>query len=237
MMQFTNTFFDWAASIPRDVAVSMGKIGVSYDVEHLDPKYTRDALILAQDRKKKTNFPDGTLLVQHTLEGDENVSGTEYVMKYADSALAMVYRNYMHDPTGKYQDDSNLLSRLMWMLTTQCPRCLNDSYATANYKAKITIMVEAACRMGNGCGKLSFCAYSGSNEGAFKVDQVIKEMEKEIFAKNLISRAQYERLFSTLTPYASHNWEWFRCYAPFSSTFSYQSCSNYQSYASGCRSQ
>ena len=96
MIEFTNTFFDWAASIPRDVAISMGKIGISYDIEHLDPKFTKQGLMLAQERKRQTNFPEGTLLVQHTLEGDANVVGTEYVMQYADSALAMVYRNYIY---------------------------------------------------------------------------------------------------------------------------------------------
>ena len=237
MIEFTNTFFDWAASIPSDVAVSMGKIGISYDVEHLDPTFTRDGLLLARRRREETKFPPGNLLIQHTIEGDNNIAGTEYVMQYADNALAMVYRNYMHDPSGKYQDDSNMLNRLMWMLTEQCPKCLDDAYASANYHAKITIMVEAACQMGNGCGKLSFCAFSGSTEGAFKMVDVIDQMEAELVSTNMLTKAQMNRLFSTETPYSSHNWEWYRCFAPFSSTFSYPNCANYQSYASSCRAQ
>jgi hypothetical protein len=237
MIEFTNTFFDWVATIPRDVAISMGKIGISYDVEHLDPTFTRDGLLLAQERRQGTNFAPGSLLIQHTIEGDNNIAGTEYVMQYADNALAMVYRNYMHDPTGRYQDDSNMLNRLMWMLTQQCPMCLDDTYASTHYKAKITIMVEAACAMGNGCGKLSFCAFSGPNEGALKMSDVITQMENELVSTNVLTRTQMDRLFSTETPYASHNWEWYRCFAPFSSTFTYSNCANYQSYASSCRAQ
>lgn len=237
MIEFTNTFFDWAASIPLDVAESMGKIGISYDVEHLDPVFTRDGLQLAQRRRQQTNFKPGYLLIQHTIEGDNNVAGTEYVMQYADNALAMVYRNYMHDPTGKYQDDSNMLNRLMWMLTEQCPKCLDDAYASANYRAKITIMVEASCQMGNGCGKLSFCAFSSGNEGAFTMVNVIEQMETELVTTNKLTKAQMDRLISKETPYSSHNWEWYRCFAPFSSTFSYPNCANYQSYASSCRAQ
>jgi len=235
MIQFTKTFFDWLDGIPADVALSMGKVGISYDVEHLDPEFTKQALMLAQSRKQGTNFPEGAILVQHTIEGDNNVLGTEYVMKYADSALAMVYRNYMHDPTGRYQDDSNILNRLMWMLTEQCPRCLDDAYATQNFKAKITIMVEASCKMGNGCGKLSFCAFSGSDQGAHTMADVFSQMEQEMISGNRLTQAQHDRLFSKTTPYATHDWEWFRCYAPFSSAFSYSSCDHYQTYASSCR--
>ena len=237
MLTFTRTFFKWVSAIPTDVAVSMGTIGISYDVEHLDPQDTKDALVLAQQLRQNTNFPVGSLLIQHTIEGDPNVVGTDYVMRYADSALAMVYRNYMHDPTGKYQDDSNILNRLMWMLTEQCVNCLNDEYAKDNYKAKITIMVEAACKMGASCGKISFCAFDGSTQGAYYMADILDQLSSQLISAGKLTQSQYNRLISSSTPYSGHNWEWYRCYVPFSSVFQYDWCASYHQYASSCRSE
>ena len=237
MIQFTRTFFNWVSKIPADVAMSMGTIGISYDVEHLDPNTTKTALQLAQQLRDATQFATGKILIQYTIEGDPNVEGTDYVMRYADSALAMVYRNYMHDPTGKYQDDSNILNRLMWMLTEQCVNCLNDSYAIANYKAKITVMVEAACKMGASCGKISFCAFDGIDQGANYMGSVLDQLDSQLVSGGNLTQAQFNRLISSSTPYSGHNWEWFRCYAPFSSTFQYDSCADYHQYAAACRSE
>ena len=237
MSQFTSTFFAWAAAIPKDVATSMGTIGISYDVEHIDPDSTKSTLLLAQQLRGQTNFEPGRILIQHTIEGDPNVVGTEYVMKYADSALAMVYRNYMHDSTGRYSDDSNILNRLLWMLSQQCTHCLDDSYAAANYVAKITVMVEASCQMGAGCGKISLCAFDGDSAGANYMVSLMDQMDKALVSDGHMTQAQYQRLFSTGTPYTTHNWEWYRCYAPFSETFQYPSCSMYHTYAAGCRGQ
>lgn len=35
MLQFVNTFFSWAASIPADVAESMGTIGISFGMSFI----------------------------------------------------------------------------------------------------------------------------------------------------------------------------------------------------------
>jgi hypothetical protein len=237
MIQFTQTFFNWAASIPEDVAAFIGPIGISYDVEHLRAEDTKAALLMAQELKSRTKFRPGTLLVQHTIEGDPNVVGTDYVMRYADSALAMVYRNYITDPTGKYQADSNMVSRLMWMLNGQCPNCLDDAYSRENYKAKITVMVEAACRMGNGCGKLSFCAHDREGEGAVYMNTVLEQTNQLLISDGHMTKGQFDRLFSKSTPFAVHNWEWYRCYAPFSNSLTYASCKSYHQYAEDCRKQ
>jgi hypothetical protein len=249
MLRFVNTFFAWAASIPPDVAVSMGRIGISFgmfsldllystysDVEHIDPEASKNALLLSQDLRTRTNFPSGNLLIQHTIEGDSNVLGTHYVMLYSDSALAMVYRNYMHDPTGKYQDDSNILNRLLWMLTSQCQHCMDEAYVRSNYKAKITVMVEAACAMGNGCGKISMCAFDGADQGAFYTYNILEQMEAAL-VPDKISQSLKDLLFNSDTPYSVHNWEFFRCFAPFQQTFQYSSCANYHQLASDCRNQ
>jgi len=235
MIAFTRTFFNWASSIPADVAASMGTIGISYDVEHIDPEATKTALQLSQQLRSSTNF--SKILIQHTIEGDPNVVGTDYVMKYADSALAMAYRNYIHDPTGHYQDDSNLVNRILWMLTSQCPNCLNDDYASANYKAKISVMVEASCQMGASCGKASFCAFDSDSQGAEYMYEILTETNDLLVSGGHITRAQSDRLFSKSTPFTVHNWEWYRCYAPFSKTFTYDTCLNYHNYAASCRTQ
>lgn len=234
MIRFTNTFFAWASSIPADIADSMGTIGISFDVEHIDPAATKTALQTAQQLRSQTKFKPGSILIQHTIEGDPNVAGTEYVMEYADSALAMVYRNYMHDPSGKYQDDSNLLNRLLWMLTSQCSHCMDEAYVRANYRAKITVMVEAACKMGASCGKVSMCAFDGANQGAIYMAGVLDQMEAELYPTK-ISESLRKALFNEKTPYAVHNWEWYRCFAPFSSSFSFESCSTYHQEAASCR--
>jgi hypothetical protein len=236
MIRFTNTFFAWAASIPADVVPSLGAIGISFDVEHIDPDATKSALLLAQRLRLKTNFPAGKLLIQHTIEGDNNVLGTHYTMLYADSALAMVYRNYMHDPSGKYQDDSNILNRLLWMLTSQCEHCMDEGYVQENYKAKITVMVEAACAMGASCGKVSMCAFDGQDQGAIYMLKILQEMDQRL-SPSYVSTSLKALLFNSETPYTVHNWEWFRCFAPFSPPFQYGSCLNYHQLAADCRNQ
>lgn len=237
LLLFTRTFFTFLASIPADVADSLGTVGISFDVEHFDPEATKDALVLSQQLRDQTNFRNGKILIQHTIEGAPNVVGTEYVMRYADSALAMVYRNYMHDPTGKYQDDSNILNRLMWMLTEQCVHCLDDAYSAQNYKAKITVMVEAACKMGAGCGKTSMCAFDGADQGALYMSTILDELDAALVAGNHITAAQDVRLFDANTRFTSHHWEWYRCFAPFSSSFQYAFCDSYHTYAASCRNQ
>mmetsp|Transcript_17515 Transcript_17515/g.14893 ORF Transcript_17515/g.14893 Transcript_17515/m.14893 type:complete len:115 (+) Transcript_17515:178-522(+) len=77
-------------------------------------------------------------------------------MRHADRALMMLYRNEVN---GTYEDD--LVERMKWMMTEQCVVCTQPGWE--NLKAKITIMVEGSCEMGNGCGKLSMCAKDTSS--------------------------------------------------------------------------
>merc|ERR1712154_611447 len=88
--------------------------------------------------------------------GAQNVVGTKHVMENADSALMMLYRNYIVDYSGRHQPDSSIVSRLKWFLTYQCEDCLKPEFQP---KATIQVMVESSCKMGRGCTKLSFCAY------------------------------------------------------------------------------
>ena len=231
MSVFVDTFFNWAGALSVDTVETLGSIGLSFDVEHMDPASTKIALKKAQSLKESTNFQPGTLLVQHTIEGRVNSEGTDYVMKYADSALMMLYRNYMESST--FNSDSNILSRAAFMLKDQCVHCLDDDYAIANYNAKLTIMIEASCNETDYCGKISFCAHD--TKGADYAWSVLQELETGMFSSGLVTPDQFDRLFNPLTTYAVHDWYWFRCYEPLSDSVSYSSCANYHSAAQTCR--
>jgi hypothetical protein len=164
METFTQTFFEWSETIPLEVAITLGAIGLSFDGEKMPAASTESCLIKAQTLKAQSSFPAGRLLIQHTIEGKRNPDGTDFVMKHADSALVMIYRNYMTSPT--MSESSNILGRAKFFLTEQCVYCLDDAYAAANYQAKITMMVEASCGPMNYCAKLSFCAHDAPGEGA-----------------------------------------------------------------------
>jgi hypothetical protein len=49
MIIFTETFFAWARSISKTDADSMGKIGISYDVEHVDPEASKKVLLMCHE--------------------------------------------------------------------------------------------------------------------------------------------------------------------------------------------
>lgn len=226
MMTFTNTFFDWVESISHRDAVLMGQIGVSYDVERLDAEVSKAALLLGRERRRRTAFGESNVKIQHTLDGDVNVLSTEYVMRYADSALAMLYSNTA----------DGLVQSVRWLVTTQCRHCLDDRYSQENYIAKITIMVEASCRMGRGCSDKSMCIFDGPTEGAFHMALAFDETEGILSSGELLSQENFMRLFDRRSMWAVHNFEWFRCYAPFNSSL-YPSCSEYHSEAASCRAQ
>ena len=226
MMTFTNTFFDWAESISVTDAALMGTIGVSYDVERLDAEVSKAALLLGRERRLRTAFGEANLRIQHTLDGDVNILSTQYVMQYADSALAMLYSNTA----------SGLVDSVRWLLTTQCPRCLDDRYASEHYRARISIMVEASCRMGRGCSEKSMCVFDGPTEGALYMSDVFDQVELSLGSSGTIDAEQFERLFDRRSLWVVHNFEWFQCYAPFNSA-SLQPCSEYHREAAGCRGQ
>ena len=226
MMTFTNTFFDWAERIsPRDAEL-MGAIGISYDVERLDAEVSRSALVLGRERRVRTAFGETNLRIQHTLDGDVNILSTQYVMENADSALAMLYSNTA----------AGLVNSIRWLLNTQCPSCLDDSHASTNYRAKISIMVEASCRMGRGCAEKSMCVYDNRTQGAFYIDSVFSETEASIVSQEIVNPERFARLFDQQALWVIHNFEWFRCYAPFNADL-YPSCREYHREAAGCRGQ
>jgi hypothetical protein len=233
METFVDTFFQWVGTITADVAATLGTIGLSFDVEHMPAASTKSALQKAQSLKSSTNFAPGKLLIQHTMEGKPNPDGTDYVMKYADSALVMLYRNYMESPI--FKPDSNILSRAQYFLQDQCVYCLDDAYAAANYKAKLTIMVEASCSPSDYCAKISFCAHDAAGEGATYMWNTLQDLESGMLSSGLVTPAQFSRLFNPLTTFAVHDWSWFRCYEPLTASSSTSQCKNYMSAAETCR--
>jgi hypothetical protein len=224
MITFTHTFFDWAMSISATDAALMGKIGISFDVEHINPEDSKAALLLCQELRSKTVFGQN-LSIQHTIDGDRNILSTEYVFRYADSALAMLYSNR---PDG-------LLDLIEWLLTTQCEKCLLDDYARTNYKAKISIILEASCKMGRGCSDKSMCVRDNESEGMMYIAETVDEANRLLGASGLLTLEQFTRLFNLNTQWVVHNFEWERCFAPFNKYFNYESCKDYHQYAKSCR--
>lgn len=231
MVQFTHTFFDWVDTISAFEAAAIGRIGISYDVEHVDPAYTERVLALCRERRKSTAFGEKGLLIQYVIEGDENIAGTDIAFRYADSVLAMLYSNSLSD-INPYGADG-LISRLKWFLTSQCKKCLDDDYSESNYTAKISIMVEASCKMGRSCSWASFCAHDGPHEGVYYLYTVLDGAIKSL--PSFVTEKQFKRLFSVESPFVVNSFEWYRCFTPFDNLFRHTECENYHSLAEDCR--
>jgi hypothetical protein len=229
MIQFTNASFDWATAVSQTDSDRMGRIGISYDVEHLSPTDTETALLLCRSRREETPFGSSRLLISHTLDGDLNVGGTDVVMRLADSALAMVYSNFVDAPLRPdIPPTTSLPATLAWLVTTQCKKCLQQN----NYRARITLMVEASCQMGKGCGQMSFCAADG---GAEYMSGVLDDSVARLVKLGVLTPQQITQLFDLDAPFVAHNWEWFRCFPPFSDSVTYPNCEQYKSLAASCR--
>lgn len=118
--------------------------------------------------------------------------------------LCRLYRNYMQSSI--FSADSNILSRASYFLKDQCTHCLDDAFASANYKAKITIMVEGSCSPADYCAKISFCAHDSPAEGATYMWNTLQQLESGMFSSGLITSGQFNRLFNPLTTFAVHDW-------------------------------
>jgi len=205
--QFMDTFFSWVKSVPISDRKDMKQIGASFDIEHFPIGHTEQLLRYAQDRKNQMGLND--VLIQWTIEGRVNPVDTDAVMKYADSALMMAYRNYMSKPEDLDGSKNGLLKRMQYMLKEQCSKCLDDQYASKHYKAKITIMIETACNVAEYCDRVSFCA---SDKGVAYVVDTLNKLRDGMLSSGLITAKQNERLFQPSNMFAIHHWEWFQCY-------------------------
>ena len=256
---FADTFFAWVATLSDSQLNDILPIGISYDCEHLAPKTIQDALNRCQTLKEGIRVSrlggDGSRMsVQWTIEGERKPVDTDIVMKLADSALMMGYRNHVgtsiHDPEG----EDNIVTRLMnFMFKEQCTHCLDDAYAAANYKAKIKLMFEADCDCGASCRKISFCAYDGSQSGwgteyangAEYTMATLAESERQLRIQ--LGPDRFNRLFgpqTNMSLFVIHNWQWFTCFfdQPSISVTTpigkkSLTCQQYRSLAAGCRSK
>ena len=233
MLLFTETFFNWIAGIPPADASLMGRIGLSYDVEHIHPDFVKRALERGRQMRLGTPFGEENVVLQVTIEGDRNILGTDYAFRYADSVLVMLYSNYVSSDI--FPPQKSLLSRLRWLLTQQCEKCLQDDYAVANYRAKITLMVEASCKMGRSCSWASFCAHDAPDEGAVYLSQTLTLARDELLNSGLVTLDQYQRLFNLNDLFVVHNFEWYICFAPLDLHYTYSGCRHYHQLAAACR--
>ncbi|KAF4677481.1 hypothetical protein FOL47_001296 [Perkinsus chesapeaki] len=241
MVGFVDTFKNFLIQSvsAQDMSV-IGPIGVSFDVEDVPDDFYKEALVnaqqMVQDVEQSQGYPPHSILVGSTIEGEENQLETSYVMQYADRALMMLYRNTVDDT---HADD--LVEQMQWMMTDQCVICTQPGWE--NLRAKITIMVEGSCKMGNGCGKMSMCVkdtsqYPDPNGGIEYVWNTLEELSKDIVPAGILTQDQYNKLFLTDgTLFAIHNWDWSRCYFgdDFSAEHNYTNCQDYHSMADTCR--
>jgi len=251
---FVDAFFDWIASLSPEIVHSIAPLGISFDCERFPPEIVRDTLLYAQAVKLRyleSHFDSRpeSLSIQWVVEGKLNPFVTDAVMRFADSALMMVYRNYLlfspSDPVGY----TGLSSRLRdYFLTQQCPGCMLDEYAQSNYNAKISIMVEASCVVDDVCPLVSFCAKdretdfitggvpSATNPVEYLVS-TLQGLERVISSDYDFTPEQRSRLFADRNSlFVIHNFEWFSCYFRDPHiAFNPRMCENYPQAAEECR--
>ena len=249
---FVDAFFAWITSLSPDVIQSILPIGISFDCERFPSHIVKDTLLYAQAVKLRyldshfSSSPE-SLSIQWVIEGKLDPFVSDAVMRFADSALMMVYRNYLlfspSDPGGR----SGLANRLRnYFLIHQCPGCLLDDYASSNYRAKISIMVEASCVVDDECSLVSFCAKNriadfeaaGSPAATSPVDYLVSTLQGlERFIDSALSPTQRNRLFASPNSlFVIHNFEWFSCYFQNESlSFNPQLCLRFPDAANSCR--
>ena len=237
-MQFIDTFFNWIDTI-ADVQ-SMIPIGVSFDIEHFPAMAVEALLLKAQTRKSLviSKFGVNGLLVQCLIEGEYRPVETDIIMKLADRALMMAYRNYMTSPSDPSGMRNGLMKRMEFMFKEQCALCLDDQYAKQNYRANISIMFETSCKLGVSCDYISFCAYdsSSSTGGIEYIADTIDKVDSALVSTGLMTADQKQRLMDHASPYVLHHWEWAQCFYH-DPNDSNHLCRNFHIFAKDCRNQ
>jgi hypothetical protein len=239
---FATSFFAWAESLTPEDAQSVAPIGLSFDCERFSPDAVE--LVLLTLRRKKDEYcqshfggDTNRLMVQWVIDGNPDAGTTDMIMRHADSALMLSYRNYVgQNPPLDNRGGDDLLHRLRYfMLKVQCPRCLDDDYARANYRAKISIMVEAGCDIMSSCATVSFCAYTGPRNPAEHLVSMLALMEAYIH--RIVSKEQRDRLFASRSSlFAVHHFEWFSCYFQNPDiSFNPKQCQRYPALSRQCR--
>ncbi len=224
---FVDTFFELVSGMSSEEAKAVKPLGVSFDIEHFPATVYERVLVKAQQLKAQVveRWGPENLLIQCTIEGEYKPVDTDIIMKHADRALMMVYRNSV----------DKFIDRLKWFLTEQCERCLDDNYATEHYRAKISIMVETACRVGQSCSYISFCAIDDPNPVNYLVS-TLKQAEQKMTSSGLITEEQKQRLFTGEALFVAHDFEWFQCFFNDSSNRN-SLCDDFRVWRDNCKSQ
>mmetsp|Transcript_6658 Transcript_6658/g.6592 ORF Transcript_6658/g.6592 Transcript_6658/m.6592 type:complete len:95 (+) Transcript_6658:203-487(+) len=89
MVAFVQTFKDFLINyVDANTMAEIAPIGLSFDVEHIEQNYIKEALQDAQQMKedlhKGLGYLPNSIYVQYTIEGAPDTLGTQYVMQYAD---------------------------------------------------------------------------------------------------------------------------------------------------------
>ncbi len=237
MMQFTRAFFDWFSALPEATASKMGMVGISYDVEMMKPEHTREILQYGQLRKASIHKGTERLRIQHTIDDDENVRGTEAIMQLADSGLAMIYSNFV--TSDKFKASKSIVELGRWFLDTQCPKCKRFPHVRDVYKAKLSIMVETTCSErfvhNPRCARKSFCAFDRPGEGMTHIRKTLGALA-EFFETALPNPEHIVELFDIDRLFVLHDWTWTRCLEKYpNSQFHYENCDHYHDLADICR--
>ncbi|EER20046.1 hypothetical protein Pmar_PMAR007307 [Perkinsus marinus ATCC 50983] len=244
MADFVDTFEEYLENyISAEDMREIAPIGLSYDIEHMQPEDIKTTLLKAQQMKKdvskKMGYAPGSLLIDSAIEGQKNTLGTQYIMQYADHATMMLYRNAID---GDYADD--LVYRMNYMMTEQCAVCTQPGWE--NLKAKITIMLEGSCTVGKYCHKLSMCAYDAaaypnSTGGIEYAWELLNELKARTVSDGILTQEQFDFLYDIHgSLYVVHNWEWVRCYYgdSFSLEMGYSDClDQYHELSGKCRAE
>ncbi|EER15928.1 hypothetical protein Pmar_PMAR003386 [Perkinsus marinus ATCC 50983] len=211
LLDFIDNLFDYLKAQSQADLKSVAPFGISLDIENEGmQKMVMSSLQKLQAYKKKylSFLPEGDFLIQQVVGGYPDSGTTGFTMDNADSALYLVYRSYMTDKSDmELNPGNNLLARFKWFMELQCIQCLNPGYKP---RAKISVLVEGACYIGEYCGLISFC---GQNE--FGVENLLKtfeEFDTQAKAAQWIPKGRFDEMMADpVSRYGIHDWHWSRC--------------------------
>ncbi|KAF4728806.1 hypothetical protein FOZ63_027466, partial [Perkinsus olseni] len=90
-------------------------------------------------------------------------------------------------------------------------------------RAKISVLVEGACYVGEYCGEISFCAQS--KFGIDNVLQTFDAFDAQARSASWMPSGRFDALMDTReSRYGIHDWHWSRCLYPSHISQGYPTC-------------
>ncbi|KAF4694820.1 hypothetical protein FOZ60_006975 [Perkinsus olseni] len=224
LLDFIEELFTWLRAQSQSDLQAVAPFGISLDIENagMAPLVASSLTKLQAYKKKYLGFlPAGHFKIQQVVGGFPDSGTTSFTMDNADSALYLVYRSYMDDKSSmKLNAGNNLLARFKWFMTLQCIQCLNPGYTP---RAKISVLVEGACYVGEYCGEISFCAQS--KFGIDNVLQTFDAFDAQARSAKWMPPGRFDALMDTPeSRYGIHDWHWSRCLYPAPISQGYSTC-------------